>query len=305
MYPGQPPQRPRVRWVASVPPGVVPRRRAVPAGPYTGPPAYPAVPRWGFPNLTWRAPTAVPGTPSGVPHPLQRLRLLARNATTVLWTVAGLALITAGAEVWRYVLLLISRDVALSAEVVGTSDALVLAGSLLTFVMALFAIAAAAWWLFVARAAAAEEVGEDPPRPAWQVVLGTLVPGPNLALAGPIVAELEHAVLRRPATMRPRPSRLVLCWWAALVANGLLLAITVAWRFRDGVQAQADGVVLNALLDLAAATLAVLTAFLVRRLTLLLAPIEESVTGSRPWRVLKVTGAPDPERPERPATATR
>ncbi|WP_216212690.1 DUF4328 domain-containing protein [Amycolatopsis aidingensis] len=305
MYPGQPPQRPRVRWVASVPPGVAPRRRPVRAEPYTGPPAYPAVPRWGFPNLTWRVSTAVPGTPSGVPHPLQRLRLLARNATTVLWTLAGLALVAAGAEVWRYVLLVISRDSALSAEVVGTSDALVLAGSLLTFVMALFAMAAAVWWLFVARAAAAEEAGADPPRPAWQVVLGTLVPGPNLVLSGPIVAELEHAVLRRPATMRPRPSRLVLGWWAAFVANGLLLAVTVAVRFREGVQAQADGVLLNALLDLAAATLAVLTALLVRRLTLLLAPIDESVAGSRPWRVLKVTGAPDPERPERPATATR
>lgn len=259
------------------------------------------MPRWGFPHVVWRWPTAVPGTASGGPLPVQRLRMIARNVVTILWTLAVLSVIAAGAETWRYVLLVRSRDTALSPGVVGASDALVLAFSLLTFVLALFAVAGSVWWLFVARAAAAEEAGQDPPRPAWQVLLGTVVPGPNLVLAGPIVTELEHAVLGRPADARPRPSRLVLWWWAAWVADGVLLALTVVWRMRDGVQADADGVVLTALTDLAAAALGVLTAVIVGRLTRLLAPLEDEPR--RPPRVVRVEGAPDPQR--RPRTTPR
>ncbi|MFF5989728.1 DUF4328 domain-containing protein [Prauserella flavalba] len=299
----QPRGRMRVRWVASVPAGVAPRRRAQAPELYTGPPFYPTPPRWGFPNLAWRRPTAVPGTASGVPVPLQRLRMIARNTVTLLWTLAGLAAVAGGAEIWRYVLLVQSRDSALSPGVVGASDALVLSFSLLTFVLALFAIAATVWWLFVARSAAADEVGEEPPRPGWQVLVGTLVPGPNLVLAGPILAELEHATLRRSRERRPRPSRLVLAWWGTWLLNAVLLVLTVSWRLKDGVQADADGVVLSALTDLSAAGLAVLTALVVNRFTRLLAPIEGRIL--RPLRVVRVTGAPELSRRDRAATASR
>jgi hypothetical protein len=67
----------------------------------------------------------------------------------------------------------------------------------------------------------------------------------------------------------------------------------ICWRLQSGVQAQADSVVLTALSDLSAATLAVMTALVVRRMTALLAPINER--RMRPLRVLKVTGAPKPE----------
>ncbi|WP_091669213.1 DUF4328 domain-containing protein [Amycolatopsis marina] len=304
------PQRPsrpraRVRWVATVPPGALPPRRQVRAERYSGPPGYPAPPRWGFPNLVWRSPTAVPGTASGAARPMQRLVLLARNVSGLLWILATIALIAAGAEVWRYVLLVQSRNSALSTSVVATSDMLVLIASMLAFVLGTFGLAGTVWWLFVARAAAAEESGAEPARPAWQVLLGTVVPGPNLVLAGPILAELEHAVLRRPVGERPRPSRLVLAWWGAWVANGLLLVLMVVWRTRDGVQAQADGVLLNTLVDLSAVALTVLTALVVGRFTRLLAPIGELSAGQRPPRVLDVTGAPAPRRPRRPATAAR
>lgn len=301
MQPGQPRERMRVRWVATAPGAPRPRRAA--PRPYTGPPSYAAPPRWGFPHLAWRWPTAVPGTPTGTQAPSQRLRMIARNAATVLWTLAVLAGIAGAGEFWRYLLLLDSRDSALTPGVVGTSDALVLSFSLLTFVLALFAFAATLWWLFVARSAAAEDSGLQPPRPAWQVLLGTLVPGPNLVLAGSILAELEHAALRRPADARPRPSRLVLAWWSAWVANGLLLALTVVWRMRDGVQADADGVVLSGLTDVSAAAVAVLTALLVRRVTRLVAPIDADVV--RPLRVVRVSGAPEVGRRSRPATAAR
>lgn len=293
----------RVRWVATVPPGAQPARRVSAPQRYTGPPSYQVPPRWGFPHVAWRWPTAVPGTVSDTPVPPQRLRMIARNAVTVLWTLALLTTIAAGAEAWRYGLLVSSRDSALSAAVVGTSDALVLAFSLLAFVLALFAFAGALWWLFVARSAAAEEAGQQPARPAWQVLLGTLVPGPNLVLAGPILAELEHAALRRPVDDRPRPSRLVLGWWAAWVVNGALLVLTVVWRTRQGVQADADGVVLSALTDLSAAALAVLTVLVIRRVTRLVAPVEAELV--RPVRVVAVRDAPDPPRRARPTTATR
>jgi hypothetical protein len=179
----------------------------------------------------------------------------------------------------------------------------VLAFSLLAFVMALFAFAATVWWLLVARAAAAGEAGHEPARPLWQVGVGILVPGINLVLAGSIVAELEHAVLWRPASARPRPSRLVLTWWAAWIGNALLLALTVIWRTRDGVQADADAVVLSAVTDLSAAVLAILTTLAVQRFTRLLAPVDAASV--RPLRVVTVKGAPEVPRHPRPRTATR
>ncbi|WP_040919459.1 DUF4328 domain-containing protein [Saccharomonospora glauca] len=294
-----------MRWVALVPEGARAgrgdgRRRR---GPYLGPPSYDVMPRWGFPHVVWRWPTAVQGTSAATPVPSQRLLLIARNAVAVLWTLAALATVAAGAEIWRYVLLVLSRDRALSPAVVGASDALVLTFSLLTFVMTVFAFAAAAWWLLVARKAAADESGQRPPRQTWQVLFGLLVPGPNLAMAGSILAELEHAAIRRPANRRPTPSRLVLAWWVAWVANALLLTLTVVWRARDGVQAQVDAVLLTAFTDLSAVLLAVLTVLVVRRFTKLLAPMDEQLV--RPLRVLRVENAPEPPRRPRPRTAAR
>ncbi|HJQ45997.1 MAG TPA: DUF4328 domain-containing protein [Amycolatopsis sp.] len=279
-------------------------RRARPAERYTGPPAYPAIPRWGFPNLTWRPPTTVPGTPSSLPTPVERMRMLARNAVTILWFLVGLATTAAVAEFWRYALLVISRTSALHTGVVRMSDALEVIAALLTVVFGLMAIGSVLWWLLVARQAAAQESGQEPPRPSWQVVVGVLVPGLNLAMAGSILAELEHAILRRPVDRRPKPSRLVLAWWAAWVANEVLMVLVIVWRFRDGIQAEADGVFLSGLLDLSAAVLAGLTALTVHRLTTLVAPV--SLSRLRLRRVIAVKGAPPATtRPPRPAGAAR
>jgi hypothetical protein len=253
--------------------------------------------------VVWRWPTAVPGTSTATPVASQRLLLIARNAVAVLWALAGLAAVAGGAEVWRYVLLVLSRDTALDPAVVGASDALVLSFSLLTFVMSVFAFAVSLWWLFVARTAAADEAGQRPPRRSWEVLLGVLVPGLNLAMAGSILAELEHAATRQPANRRPKPSRLVLGWWAAWIGNGVLLALTVLWRLRSGVQAQVDAVFLAALTDLSAVALALLTAEVIRRFTQLLAPMEERLV--RPLRVVEVKGAPELPRRARPKTAAR
>jgi hypothetical protein len=69
------------------------------------------------------------------------------------------------------------------------------------------------------------------------------------------------------------------------------------------VQAQADGVLLTAVSDLAAAATAAVTAVVVSRLTGLLAPIDPAAVPR--MRVVGVSGSPDPGRRPRPATARR
>jgi len=292
------------QWVATPPPGgapAVPRRRR---GRYQGPPSYASPPRWGFPALAWRWPTSVPGTPVRTPATVDQVRSLARQAVPMLWVVAVSAAVGAGSEVWRYVLLVRSRNGALSRTTVNTSDAMVVASAVLTIAFALVAACLTVWWLLAARGAAADLAGHEPARPAWQVLLGLVIPGVNLVVPGSTLAELEHTVSRRPIEQRPRPSRLVLSWWLVWVASGVLCAITLLWRLRPGVQAQADGVLLNAVTYLAAVAVAVLTVRVVRALTTLLVPIDPASV--RLMRVLKVAGAPDPPlRSARPPGAVR
>ena len=68
------------------------------------------------------------------------------------------------------------------------------------------------------------------------------------------------------------PSRLLTAWWVLWVADLLFFAVVALWSLRTGVQAQADGVVLHAVLDLLAAATAGVTAVLAVRLTRLLTP---------------------------------
>jgi hypothetical protein len=229
---------------------------------------------------------------------IERVRSVGGHASAMLWTLACLTVIAAGGEVWRYILLVRSRTGALSSRLVGTSDAVVTIAAGLALAFALIALVVTLWWLHLARHAAADLAEQQPARRDWQVFAYLLVPGVNLAMAGVVLTELEHQVLRRPATERPRPSKPVLVWWLVWAGAGLLFAVTVAWRFRDSVQAHADGVLLSALTDLAAATVAVLTALMVRRISNLLSPIDPASV--RYLRVLRVEGAPEP-----PLRATR
>jgi hypothetical protein len=210
----------------------------------------------------------------------------------MLWTVAGLAVVAAGAEVWRYILLLRSRNGALSSGLVATSDAVVTIVAMLALAFTVVTAVVTVWWLRLARHAAADLADQRPARKDWQVLVYLLFPGINLAMAGVILAELEHQVLRRPPDERPTPTKPVKIWWATWAAAGLLFGATVIWRFDDSAQAHADGVILTALTDLAAAAVAVLTAQMIRRLAALLAPIDP--TAVRYLRVIRIEGAPEP-----------
>lgn len=295
----------RVDWVATPPPGAYPHRRlGAPPKPYAGPPAYPVPPRWGFPLLAWRWPTSVATDDEQPADSVDQVQRLARTASHALGLAALTALWAAGSEVWRYVLLLLSRYGALSESTVGVSDAMVVASSVVAVVTGVLALAFTLLWLRRARNAAATAAGYGPPRSDTEVLVGLVVPGVNLVVPGSVLAELEHAALRQPATTRPRPSTLLRWWWGLWAFGGLFAAFTIAWSFRDSVQAMADGVVLHAVSNLLAAAVAVLTAAVVRRITTLLLPVDPAAI--RRMRVVDVKDAPPPAlRPTRPANSPR
>ncbi|MDT7652046.1 MAG: hypothetical protein QOI36_3452, partial [Pseudonocardiales bacterium] len=111
-----------LRWVAEPPPSATKPAPARVRTRYDGPPRYRSLPRWGFPPRGWESPEPATPPPSA---PLDAARSLFASAVPLLWATAAVALLAAFAEVWRYVLLLASRDGALSADAVAASDALV------------------------------------------------------------------------------------------------------------------------------------------------------------------------------------
>jgi hypothetical protein len=250
------------------------------------------MPGWGFPARPWRPPSD--GAAAAQP-PVRGAQFLAGVVVPLLWALAVVALLACAAEVWRYVLLLDSRAGALSADAVAASDALVLAAGVGTVLLALVAGGLLVIWTIRASAAAAERSGSHPSRSPRAVALGWVVPGLNLAVPGAVLAEIEHGALDRPPRSRPRPSRAVLGWWALWVTNVVLAAVALAWSYRTGVQAVADGVVLHAVLDAVAAVTAGATALLVGHLTALLAPV------AAPRRTLLVAVRPSPAAPTAPA----
>jgi hypothetical protein len=259
------------RWVASAPPTRGAGLPPLPRPRYAGPPRYTAVPSWGFPALPWQRTEGV-DEPKAERPVTEAVVAQAGLLVPLLRGVAMLAGLAGAAEVWRYVLLLFSRDDALNAGQVAASDALVLAAS---WVCTLMSIAVGAYlllWVVRVRAAAARRSGIRPSRSNRWVLVGWLVPGLNLSVPGSVLAEVEHAALGRPAGERPRPSTLLLVWWALWAANVVFGVLAVVWVFRSGVQAMADGVELHALADLLAAATAVATARVVVWLTALVAP---------------------------------
>jgi Domain of unknown function (DUF4328) len=262
-----------LQWVAEPPASTVPEPPLPRPSRYIGPPHYAEPQRWGFPAAPWPGAVIDPDRPAQPVPPEQRARSLAAVAGPLLWALAAVALLAAGAETWRYVLLLASREGALSADAVAASDALVLAAGTGTVLLGLAAGGVVVGWSLPAAAAAAARSNSLPSRSWREIVLGWVVPGWNLAVAGPVLAEIEHGALDRAPDRRPQPSRLVGLWWLLWVAGGVLTAIALVWSWRTGVQARADGVLLHALLDLLAAVTAGVTAVLVGRLTVLLNPV--------------------------------
>ncbi|WP_460865329.1 DUF4328 domain-containing protein [Rhodococcus aerolatus] len=290
--------------MASPPPTAAPARpRAVTPGPT---PRYWVVPRWGLRD-------EVPGHPltraeAEGPTDLERAVGTAQVLQVLLGTLVLTAAAGAVAEVVRYGVALRGRTELLPAGLVATSDAAVVTTGLLAPVFALAAAVVAARWLVRARRLAARARGRRDTRRGAAVVLAVLVPVVDLVLAPARLAELEQW-LDRGADLdeRPRPSRLLLGWWAAWVGSQVLVAVALAVRvWGDSVQAQADSIVVAAWSDAVAATCAALTLLLLRRWT---AALQGTVPGRRdprrwvasvPTRPAPASGRA-PDRPEHPA----
>lgn len=177
------------------------------------------------------------------------------------------ALIAAGAEIWRFVLLLQGRTLVLPGPVVATSDVLVAAGGLAVVVMAVLTVAFAVPALVRAHGAAARRIGCLPARRPLAVVARLLVPVWNVYGAGQIVTEIDRTLGTEAGStgIRSRASRLTTAWWLSWVASAVLVALTL-WRGRDGsLQAIADTVELHIALDLLAALVAGLGFAMLRR----------------------------------------
>lgn len=289
----QPLQPMRVDWVATPPPGAYPQpaRRSQRLS-YGGPPNYPAPPRWGFPLLAWRWPTAVSGAVEQADS-IDNVRRLGKTAQNALWVLAAVSVWAAGSEIWRYVLLALSRFGALDANVVAASDAMVVSSSAIMIVGWAVALVLTVLWVRRARNVAAELVGYGPSRSGVKALLLLLAPFVNLVVPGSVLAELEHAVVRRPVDERPRPSKLLRWWWAFWVASGLMFWFIVLWQnLTESTQALADGVLLHVVDDLLLAAVAITTALVVRRITTLLLPVDAASV--RLMRVLEVKDAPEP-----------
>jgi uncharacterized protein DUF4328 len=209
-----------------------------------------------------------------MPSPVdEQMRSLAAVAVPLLGLTAMLTVVTAGAEGWRYALLLGSRTDAVPAGPLHVSDTLVVTGGVVSLLASALAGAVTLGWLVHANAAAAAAAGVTPARSAWQLVVGVLVPGLNLVAPGAALAELEHTTLGLDPDRRPHPSLLVIGWWMLWTTGLLLTGTAILWDLRDSVQAHADGVLLHAATDLVAGAIAITTIVVVRRLTRLLSPV--------------------------------
>lgn len=263
-----------VRWVALPPDALRPRAPRRRGRPYTGPPRYATPPRWSL--RTWM-PAPEPGAEGPLPahptrHPDDVLRRTAGLLVRLATTTAVLAGLAALAEGWRYGLLVASRSAALSPGPLVFSDVLVTLVGLLAPVAAVATGALFLRWLHLARGIAATISGTRPARRPWAVVVGSVLPGPNLTVPGAALAEVEHAASDLPAEARPRPSRPVLRWWIAWDASVVLGVAAVLRGLSGSTQAMADAVLLHALADAVAALAALATVGVVSHLTELLAP---------------------------------
>ncbi len=265
-----------VRWVATTPDALRPREPVRRRAPYAGPPRYRDVPRWSL--WPW-ATRPEPGSPEGplpprpTPGPQEAVRAHAELLRKLAVTTGLLAGVAAAGEVFRYVLLVLSRDRALSGVALGWSDVLVTLFGLLAPVAALATGVVFLRWLLAARGLAAEESGTRPWRSTRLLVLGCVLPPFTLTVPGATLAEIEHAAAGSDPATRPTPSRPVLVWWVSWAVGVVLGLVTVVHGFWTSTQALADGVVLHALVDVVAVVTAWTTIRVVAHLTELLAPV--------------------------------
>ncbi|WP_019931949.1 DUF4328 domain-containing protein [Nocardia sp. BMG111209] len=243
-----PPERRNYRWVAR-PPGRRPRGSARAAAPASaGTPGYAEVPRWGLRD----SPPAPAADRRG------RLARLADRVAGLLVLTAVLFALAAVAEIGRYLILLRNRTRLIPRALLVVSDVSLYLLAGFALLAALVTAIALVGWLIRARRTAYAAAGEQDPRPVWMVLCGCLVPVVNLLWPGVFLTELARRA-------DPRALRAVRIWWCAWVFDGVLVVVALCWHTADSLQARADGVMISAYTDLAAAAVALLSLWVVRR----------------------------------------
>ncbi|MFH5211105.1 DUF4328 domain-containing protein [Antrihabitans sp. NCIMB 15449] len=241
-------QRRAYRWVARRPDAGRPSAPAATAVPRNRG-RYGSTPQWGLVD----PPPPTPKTDDA------DLAGLGRHVVNIFTLTAILFFLAAVAEVGRYAILLRNRTRLIDPLLLAASDTAVLATSILALLVTTLAVFAAAGWLIGARRRAFERDGRRDPRPVEQIVMGCIIPGANLIFPGVFLTEITRDAL-------PRTRRLVVVWWCAWVFGAVVALVALVWRFRTTLQAEADGVLLNAFADLVAAGVAIVTILVIREL---------------------------------------
>ncbi|WP_018159933.1 DUF4328 domain-containing protein [Smaragdicoccus niigatensis] len=258
-------------------------RRAT-TGSVTPTPHYAEIPRWGLQD----SPPSVPAKPT------PRVDALANRAGRLLVITAVVFVVAALAEVGRYAILVYNRTRLVDQWLVYASDAAVWIAGAAAPALGLYSAVACASWLVRTRREFFARKGSRDPRSRWRIWVGCLVPGVNLVMPGVLLTELT-------AESDPRVRRLARVWWIAWVAGAGLAVVALLWRRADSLQAMADGVLLYAWTDLAAAGIALLTLKLIRS-------IEGRTLAGRQRVVHRLVPATRPARdviePIRPVTST-
>ncbi|WP_338887567.1 DUF4328 domain-containing protein [Rhodococcus sovatensis] len=190
-----------------------------------------------------------------------RLQRWAGAASGLLVLVVALLVLAAFAELFRYGILLYNRTRLVSQTTLVLSDAVVLFAEVASVCIGIAAAVASVCWLVDRRRSIFDRAGVRDPRRARGIFVGSLVPVLSLAMPGVFLTELVDV---RGRADQGRLRVLVRIWWAAWVVNWVLVLAATLWRFRDSLQAQANGVLFSAFVALAAAVVAILTLVLVR-----------------------------------------
>ena len=201
------------------------------------------------------------------------------------------AMVAAGAEIWRFGLMLAGRTLVLSGAVVRASDVLVAISALAVGVLALVTALLAIPTLVRTHAAAARRIGRAPSRRPRDIVLRLVVPGWNVYGAGQIVTEIDRTldqlrvaaqdeeseiVARIPMSQKgarrgaAHASTLTIGWWISWIVSAGLIATALLRGLGGSLQAIADTVELHIAVDLVAAVVAGLGAVIAFRFARLL-----------------------------------
>jgi hypothetical protein len=199
--------------------------------------------------VVWRAATVGEVSTTGLTRPIG----LRGNAALAALTALA-CLVSAGAEGWRFSLLLRGRTWVLSGDLVRASDAFVDASGVTALLLGIVTAVWALPNLIALHRGSAMRNGWAPSRTGAGILARLVIPGWNVYGAGQIVAEVdgELAVAAAPRdptagvgprpVARPRISALALIWWISWAIDAVLVVAVLVAAYWRSVQAMANTV---------------------------------------------------------------